>query len=750
MKTPMIHPPSRSLLSLLPRRLALAGAIASVACIVPAQADFSGAYAPEAWTPYPTVSDDSALVGKPATVDIAGAPGTLTLHAKQGYMWSGSTSFYLVTAPVAGTVTFDWTFESGDPGSNSVGYAVNPDIQGWGYAGQWDDPQNHSGCTQLAGRGKGSSSPANGTVSVTVNAGDRVGVYAHNAFYNGEARIIISNFSGPGAGTTLHTIDASVGVEGGGTISPQGTTVDAVDGFPKIFFIIPDLYKRISEVLVNGTAVTLPLPGATFPYYEFPAVTTDGQSIVASFTDLPIRNIAVTAGTGGSISPAGPNVSVYEGDSQTFTVTPDKYFDVTSVLVNGATEVLTGPDAATYTLANVTADGSIAAGFTEWTLTYITGKATTDGTTGIGGVVVTASGGREPYTATTAEDGTYSLRVRPDESYSVTGYRVGYIGAPESLSAGPADLTGKNFVMTVNPPRLQPMFVDRGTGGWRNDTWTIGSRIQTGASAVYVNQLGYVDRDRDGLNVSHQVGIWDQSGTLLGSVTVPAGTNGALIGDFRYGSLDAIITLQPNSTYALGGYTQGDDWGDASAAPGFNEPDFADFTVQQAIAHDGGAGFSNPNPNGGGFDWGAACAAVNLIGSTERPYDANDTDADGMPDAWEMSMVGNLTDLTKTGDFDGDGTTDYTEYRLSLIPNDGTSMFNVTIVRDPVTGDVTLTWPSQLDLKFTVQWTRDFSQANPWEDLIMLADTDGGTTESFTDTGISDEPIGFYRIVLKP
>lgn len=57
----------------------------------------------------------------------------------------------------------------------------------------------------------------------------------------------------------------------------------------------------------------------------------------------------------------------------------------------------------------------------------------------------------------------------------------------------------------------------------------------------------------------------------------------------------------------------------------------------------------------------------------------NDTDNDGLPDAWEMAMVGNLIDLDGakpagngpgpgTGDFDGDGLSDMDEYLLGTGP----------------------------------------------------------------------------------
>lgn len=44
----------------------------------------------------------------------------------------------------------------------------------------------------------------------------------------------------------------------------------------------------------------------------------------------------------------------------------------------------------------------------------------------------------------------------------------------------------------------------------------------------------------------------------------------------------------------------------------------------------------------------------------------SDTDADQLPDSWEMAKAGNLTSLTQSGDFDHDGLTDTAEYNLSL------------------------------------------------------------------------------------
>ncbi len=43
-----------------------------------------------------------------------------------------------------------------------------------------------------------------------------------------------------------------------------------------------------------------------------------------------------------------------------------------------------------------------------------------------------------------------------------------------------------------------------------------------------------------------------------------------------------------------------------------------------------------------------------------------DSDADQLPDSWEMAKAGNLTSLTVSGDFDHDGLTDAQEYSLSI------------------------------------------------------------------------------------
>ncbi|MFM7361696.1 MAG: hypothetical protein ACKO25_07705 [Cyanobium sp.] len=78
-----------------------------------------------------------------------------------------------------------------------------------------------------------------------------------------------------------------------------------------------------------------------------------------------------------------------------------------------------------------------------------------------------------------------------------------------------------------------------------------------------INLLGVYDADADGLSVATDVGIWDRgSGSLLASATVPAGTLGHLLNQFRYTPIGA-LTLNPGVTYSLGAqYNQpfNSDW----------------------------------------------------------------------------------------------------------------------------------------------------------------------------------------------
>lgn len=105
-------------------------------------------------------------------------------------------------------------------------------------------------------------------------------------------------------------------------------------------------------------------------------------------------------------------------------------------------------------------------------------------------------------------------------------------------------------------------------GGWtpqQDYAGTVGITFDVGASDLLVTALGFYDGPNDaaantagtfgdGLFESHQVGIFDSTGTLLTlGVTVPSGTGTTLINDFRYVTLVTPLTLSAGQSYTIAG-----------------------------------------------------------------------------------------------------------------------------------------------------------------------------------------------------
>ncbi|RYD49011.1 MAG: hypothetical protein EOP85_02420, partial [Verrucomicrobiaceae bacterium] len=119
----------------------------------------------------------------------------------------------------------------------------------------------------------------------------------------------------------------------------------------------------------------------------------------------------------------------------------------------------------------------------------------------------------------------------------------------------------------------------------------------------------------------------------------------------------------------------------------------------------------------------------------------NDTDNDSLPDAWETTHFGDLSQ-TPAGDYDHDGTSNLAEYRLGLVPNSGSSRF--AAIRS-ASGE--LQWPSVVGVTFKIERSTTL-EAGSWEVLeANFAGTAG--TASYTDP---QPPAGkaFYKVTLNP
>jgi hypothetical protein len=80
--------------------------------------------------------------------------------------------------------------------------------------------------------------------------------------------------------------------------------------------------------------------------------------------------------------------------------------------------------------------------------------------------------------------------------------------------------------------------------------WTLGYSFQVKVP-ITVTALAVLDAYTDGLNVSHDVGIWNDSGTLLASTNVAAGTVAPILNGFRYATISG-LALSAGDIYYVG------------------------------------------------------------------------------------------------------------------------------------------------------------------------------------------------------
>lgn len=95
--------------------------------------------------------------------------------------------------------------------------------------------------------------------------------------------------------------------------------------------------------------------------------------------------------------------------------------------------------------------------------------------------------------------------------------------------------------------------------GLAGGDYTFGYRFSV--STTTIGSLGIFDYGKNGLSQSHEVGLWNSSGTLLDSVTVPAGTAGTLVESqntvdgWRFSTLSSPVELAAGD-YVLGAFYQ--------------------------------------------------------------------------------------------------------------------------------------------------------------------------------------------------
>lgn len=204
----------------------------------------------------------------------------------------------------------------------------------------------------------------------------------------------------------------------GVTFTPETGSVSPVDSLGNFSFTVtlaPAYSNSVITVKANGNTI-VPIAGVyTISTIIANQVVTVEGVLINSYT------ITATSGSNGSITPNGV-VNVNYGANQSFTITPDNNYLISTITVDGV--VVT--NVPVYTFTNVTANHTIAVTFEQIPVNQflITATAGANGTITPNGIVNVISGNNQLFTITPSL-GYHIDSVLVDEIYDATATTSG-------------------------------------------------------------------------------------------------------------------------------------------------------------------------------------------------------------------------------------------------------------------------------------------------------------------------------------
>jgi hypothetical protein len=125
-----------------------------------------------------------------------------------------------------------------------------------------------------------------------------------------------------------------------------------------------------------------------------------------------------------------------------------------------------------------------------------------------------------------------------------------------------------------------------------------------------------------------------------------------------------------------------------------------------------------------------------------------DSDNDGLPDAWEISIAGDLQTLSGSRDSDQDGESDFAEYIAGTSPLDPNDVLSVEITSVSITSK-TIEWQSKPSVLYRLEHRASFDPGTTWEDAGYPPQTGTGALLAIS-LNAATESTGFYRIHAYP
>lgn len=129
-----------------------------------------------------------------------------------------------------------------------------------------------------------------------------------------------------------------------------------------------------------------------------------------------------------------------------------------------------------------------------------------------------------------------------------------------------------------------------------------------------------------------------------------------------------------------------------------------------------------------------------------------DSDQDGMDDEWEMAYF-NTLDRDGSGDMDGDGVSDLSEFQAGTIPINSNSVLSVTKVIKAGTNQIVLYWQSAVGRHYVVERKENIdATGSSWQAIsdVITASTETSFFIDSIGTATGATKTSFYRVKLVP
>jgi len=331
----------------------------------------------------------------------------------------------------------------------------------------------------------------NGTLDKNMSAGTARTNYATPEFILGQATSTSSYFAGQindvilldhamtdgeiaGLVGPVYTINADAGT--GGSINPSGS-LKVHEKTSQTFDISSALGYRVDDVQVDGSSV-----GAVSSYTFYNI--TDNHTISATFTPTPTYTITSSASSNGQISPVG-TTTLNMGSSQTFSMTPNSGYRISSVLVDGASAgKISG-----YTFSNISRNHTISVSFEAIPTYAVTASAGSGGSVSPSGTTMVTEGASQSYTVS-PNSGYYITDVRVDNVSvgAVTSYTFSNVSATHNISATFARITHTLTSSSGSGGTVSPLGITVINDG-SNQTYTFTPNTGYQVSGVLVDNV---------------------------------------------------------------------------------------------------------------------------------------------------------------------------------------------------------------------------------------------------------------------